>query len=322
MKKTIFISWETHQRTRTICERFHIPLFEMIERKAGLLKYLRLIPCTLKTIRTEKPAVLIVQNPSIVLTTFAMLIRPFFSYQLIVDAHNEGVRPFIHNNKVINAITNYNLKNANCTIVTNNMLFVYVSELGGRAIIFPDLLPDTSNHQNKSPELTNGKYLVTFICTYAQDEPYYEVFMAAKKLEGRIILNVTGRIPTSLDESTLSSNIQLLGFIPEEVYWDTLASSHIVIDLTTMENCLVCGAYEALAISKPLILSDDIVNTELFPMAVLTKNTATAIESAISHTLDNLDAIRAQVVKGRIDFLEKQQAAESKLLEIIQSNDS
>jgi hypothetical protein len=320
MKKTLFISWEKHQRTRTICERFHIPLVEIIEKKTGLLKYLQLLPRTLKTIRTERPDVLIVQNPSIVLTTFALLIRPFFSYQLIVDAHNEGVIPFIHNNKVINTITNYNLKNANCTIVTNGKLFSYVSSLGGLAIIFPDLLPEKGNHTAKDPELDDGRYVVTFICTYAPDEPYQEVFSAAAMLRKKIVLNVTGKIPASLDKSALSSNIKLLGFIPEEAYWDTLISSHLIIDLTTMENCLVCGAYEALSISKPLILSDDLVNTELFPMAILTKNTSSAIEKAISHSLDNLSSISSQVITGRKDFLERERLSEAGFLEIINSN--
>jgi hypothetical protein len=317
MKKTIFISWEKHQRTRTICARFGIPLFEIIEKKTGLLKYLSLIPHTFRLIHHERPDVLIVQNPSIVLATVALLLRPFFSYQLVVDAHNEGVRPFIHNNTIFKTITNFNLKNANCTIVTNGKLFSYVSSLGGKAIIFPDLLPEKSNHLTKDPEFDNGRYVVTFICTYAPDEPYQEVFSAAAMLKEKIVLNVTGKIPASLDRSTLSSNIKLLGFIPEDVYWDTLVSSHVIVDLTTMQNCLVCGAYEALAISKPLILSDDIVNTELFPMALLTKNTSDAIEKVISHTLDNLDAISSQVVSGRNEFLEKQSLRETTLLEII-----
>jgi hypothetical protein len=61
-----------------------------------------------------------------------------------------------------------------------------------------------------------------------------------------------------------------------------------VVDLTLMDDCLVCGAYEALSLAKPMVLSNNAASIELFAeAAVFTDNTPADIRRA-------LDALRAQ----------------------------
>ncbi|MGH3426512.1 MAG: glycosyltransferase family protein, partial [Mycobacteriales bacterium] len=72
------------------------------------------------------------------------------------------------------------------------------------------------------------------------------------------------------------------GFLDEAAYWRLLWSADAVMDLTLMDNCLVCGAYEALAVGKPVILSDNEASKELFAgAAVFSGSTVAEIVAAV-----------------------------------------
>ena len=59
----------------------------------------------------------------------------------------------------------------------------------------------------------------------------------------------------------------------------------MVIDLTNLEDCLVCGAYEALVFGKPLLVSKTKVLMDYFGDAVvLTENTPEAICQGVLRT--------------------------------------
>ena len=79
-------------------------------------------------------------------------------------------------------------------------------------------------------------------------------------------------------------NVHFTGFLADEDYWQLLRSADAIIDLTSKADCLVCGAYEALALGKPMLLSDNTASRELFGEgAVLTDNstrTSDAVSSA------------------------------------------
>ena len=74
----------------------------------------------------------------------------------------------------------------------------------------------------------------------------------------------------------------MLGFLPTDEYYRYLLSASVVMDLTTVEDCLLCGAYEALAAEKPLILSRTRALEEYFGSGVvLTDNTSDAIRESV-----------------------------------------
>ncbi len=71
-----------------------------------------------------------------------------------------------------------------------------------------------------------------------------------------------------------------------------------------MENCLVCGAYEALAINKPLIVSRTASLSEYFgDAAVLTDNTAEAIRASVLAAF----AQREELVRKAEDWVKRNQ---------------
>lgn len=317
MKDAIFISWQKHQRTRSFCEKLGIPLLEITTQKSGLARYREVIARTFAILREYKPKKLIIQNPSIVLTTLAVVLKPFFRYQLVVDAHNEAIIPHNYNNFIIRLLARFLIRYSNATIVTNDVLAKTVNSYGGKALVLPDFLPNVDVRPFLSAPKDNENYELTLISTYASDEPYQEVFAALKKLGDKFKLKVTGKIPAHIDRNLLPSNVELLGFISHDEYWEQLYRSHIIIDLTTMDNCLVCGAYESMAIEKPLLLSANPASQSLFgEYAVHVKNESTSIVEGINELVSNYPHSEKKIRDSKSHFLilEQQNIAQIKNL--------
>jgi glycosyltransferase involved in cell wall biosynthesis len=304
MKDVIFISWQKHQRTRSFCEKLGIPLLEITTQKSGLARYREVIARTFAILREYKPKKLIIQNPSIVLTTLAVVLKPFVRYQLVVDAHNEAVIPQNYNNYIIRLLARFLIRYSNATIVTNDVLANTVNSYGGKALVLPDFLPNVDVRPFLLAPKDDERYELTLISTYANDEPYQEVFAALQKLGNKFRLKVTGKIPAHIDRHLLPSNVELLGFISHQEYWEQLYRSHVVIDLTTMDNCLVCGAYESMAIEKPLLLSANPASLSLFgDYATHVENESNAIAQGITDLVSNYSQIAEKMVIAKSHFL-------------------
>lgn len=307
MSKSIFITWERHQRTRSLCEKLDITLFEIVSSKKGLARYWDTIQKTLSILKSHKPRVLFVQNPSIVLSMLAVCLKYWFNYQLIVDAHNEAVEPFIHNNVIVRALAKFIIAHSEKTIVTNSILADKVHSNRGNAIVLPDFLPNIQP-RDYLPQAENGEFEITLICTYANDEPYEEVFKALAALGNKAQLNVTGKIPAKIDTNKIPDNVKLLGYLSEHDYWETLFKSHIIIDLSTMNNCLVCGAYESLAIQKPLLLSKNEASLNLFgEYAIHVDNTSESIKAGIEELINSYDALASTISTFKSSFTIREQ---------------
>jgi glycosyltransferase involved in cell wall biosynthesis len=119
--------------------------------------------------------------------------------------------------------------------------------------VCPDPLPDLAVYRGQKKE-TPGK--VFFICSFDIDEPFREVFHAAEILRPeRFHFVVSGNYRKAGIAPADFPHVDILGFVPEPVFYGHLFSSQVVVDLTEHNNCLVCGAYEAISACKPLVLS-------------------------------------------------------------------
>jgi glycosyltransferase involved in cell wall biosynthesis len=279
MSNVIWISWENHRRTDEICDYLSIKPYVIVSSRSSLIRYFYLIKETIKTISRSKPSTLIVQNPSIVLAAIAVMLQYVFRYQLIVDAHNEAIQPYTHDKGIIRFVARLLMRYSKYTIVTNKYLAEIVEDSGGQAIILPDRVPRIG--QIAPIQLALDSFNIILIATYAADEPITQIIGAACALEDKVTLYVTGnfsRLENSYTES-LPSNIVFTGFLSNENYWSYLNSANAIIDLSLKDNCLVCGAYEAVAVSTPLILSNNKASMEYFNKgALFTDNSAEDIK--------------------------------------------
>lgn len=283
----LWITWETHRRNRSICENLNIELFEIDIAAPRIKRYIYSIYKTIKKIRKSKPDTVFAQNPSMILAALCVLIKPIYSYKLVIDAHNAGIRPREGKNFLLNAIATWINRKADKVIVTNNILARYAVDTGITPYILPDPIPNIFD--TKKSIMSKGKIRVLFICTWAVDEPYREVLEAAKLINSDTHIYVTGNYKKILSEheaENTASNITLCGFVSHEDFDSLLYEADYIMDFTTRADCLVCGAYEGVAAETPLILSNTKVTRDLFCKGALYSNLS--IEE-ISRTLERLE---------------------------------
>lgn len=260
-----------------------VDLYELTSRKPRAIKYVILFAKTLSIIFSKNIRVIYTQNPSIVLSFVAVCLKLFFGRTVIVDAHNAGIYPLEGKHKLLNGIARFISRNANLVIISNQYLAEQVTAWGGTPFVFPDPIPPITNHPHSAPLPVDRKFAL-FICTWAADEPYFEVINAAKQTPD-ISIYVTGNYKNKLSQDHINSlpdNVHLLGFVSEEEYVHYFSNAQVAIDLTTRDHCLVCGAYEAAALGVPAILSDSKVNRDIFNKGfVYTLNNAQDIAASI-----------------------------------------
>jgi glycosyltransferase involved in cell wall biosynthesis len=250
-----------------------------------------------------RPKVLFVQNPSVVLTFLACLLKPLFGYRLVVDAHNAGVAPEGLFSKFVYFLCKYAHRKADITIVTNSGLARIIEQNSGRPLILQDRIPQL----NTSSCLVHlsGKLNVVYICTFEADEPFSEVVTAAGMLDSSISLYVTGNLkkcPPAIIQKA-ASNIHFTDFLPDEQYLTLLRSANCLMDLTKREDCLVCGAYEAVAVEKPVILSDTKALRSYFYKGVIyTDHSVPAIVEAILNCIRKEDELRASIIELKAEL--------------------
>ncbi len=307
-----FLTWMEHRRTREISARLGFELTELVTKRRGWRRYVELTCRTIAFLTRRKPRVLIVQSPSIVCALVTVLLRPWVKYKLVIDAHNEAVEPYLHRSIAIRWLSEWLLRKANLVIVSNAVLSERVVGFGGKPIALMDSIPEPPV---LSASRLSGRFNAVLISTFAGDEPFDAVVAATKKMPEDVHVYVTGnpaRVPPEL-RAAIPRNMTLTGFLAEHDYWTLLASCDLVIDLTTMPNCLVCGAYEAVAVEKPSILSaNDASHSLFYDTALFTDNSVESLLLVFKEAIDRHATLMAgmPIARKRIEALWERSANE------------
>jgi glycosyltransferase involved in cell wall biosynthesis len=140
-------------------------------------------------------------------------------------------------------------RRAAVAIVTLPTLASVIETPGARAVIVPDPLPRLDAGGRDAGAATELPEVVA-VCGWAADEPLDELVAAAVGRSWRLAL--TGRPRQAL---ALPDNAILTGFLDEAAYSDRLARAAAVVVLTTREDTLLSGAWEAIALGRPLVTS-------------------------------------------------------------------
>ena len=270
MGARLWITWEKQRRNRTLSKALDANLCEYIYELPRLIKYPIYLMLTTMKILLFRPSILFVQNPSIVLAFYSVFFGKLFKLPVVVDAHNSGVFPFGGKYHWATSLCNLINKNAAYVIVTNPSLKQHVENNGGNCVILPDPIPEIKMVKNVKRE-NDGVFKVLFVCTWSPDEPFHEVIKAARQLDNTIKIFITGNSQRAQNnlQPDLPENIELTGYLPDDEYENMLSKVDVVMDLTTFDDCLVCGAYESVAAEKPIILSNNTASRAYFNMGVV-----------------------------------------------------
>jgi glycosyltransferase involved in cell wall biosynthesis len=278
-RTAIWVTWERQPRNRSMAKGLGIPLFEIVSPHGRYRRYASCIRRTIALLWRCRPNIVVCQNPSMVLVSLLLLLRKMVDIKVVIDAHFGGIDAK-YEKRAFQRVLDWCNRTADLVIVTNGNHASRIEHIGGRSFICPDPLPDLSRYVGVETERPKKVFL---ICSFDPDEPYVEVFKAATMLSGdgfRIF--VSGNYRKGGVSPEEFPEVVFLGFVPDEQFYDHLFSSEIIIDLTDNDDCLVCGAYEALEAGKPLVLSKKDALQAYFPRGtVFTDNRAEDIATAI-----------------------------------------
>jgi glycosyltransferase involved in cell wall biosynthesis len=278
-----------------------------------LRRYLALIVRTISLVRRERPDVVYYQNPSLVLSAMLATMKALrlTRARLIGDFHNAGVHP-----PVARWLVPWIVRHSDLVIVSNTNLEPQIRALGGRALSMPDPIP----HFEAAASAPNaGAFDVLFICSWAPDEPIVDVLSAARIVAQRqpeIVIAVTGRpkLEKAGWHEPVPENVRLTGFLSEHEFEARVLAAHVVLDLTTRADCMVCGAYEAVSAGVPMVLSDNPPTRAYFRKgALFTDNSAASIAAEILRAHDSHSRMSADVAELKVELLREEQ---SKLREL------
>ena len=260
MRPICWITWEDHRRSRELARRLGS---EYLVIKAGGpsgVSHMLLALKTLGALWRKRHYTIFVQNPSRVLAAVASVLKLILRYPLIVDRHTNfrlgkgmSLNPAVW---FVIVCSEFSIRVADLTIVTNTYLKDHVEKKGGRAFVLTDPIPPISlNHPGQKDQFLDH-FTVFFVCTFSQDEPYLEVIEAARLLGDSVALQISGNYEKAgLRLDLMPANVELTGFVSNQKYDELISAASAVMALTSAEWCLVCGGYEAIGAEKPLITS-------------------------------------------------------------------
>ena len=305
-KKSLWITWEKQRRSQVLSSQFKSSFHEIILTKRGIIRYVYLCFYTLKLILKEKPDILYVQSPSIVLSALAALYRKLFkNIILIVDRHSNFYRISSHYSVdfTLQMLGNFALRNADFTIVTNETLRKIVEDRKGAGVVLQDKIPNLIS--NSTYKLC-GKFNLLYPCSFSVDEPIINVLNAVEKISEDIHVYISGNYSKyfPINVTKLPNNIHLIGYLTDQEYINYMFSVNCVLALTTWENTLLCCAYEAVSMLKPLILSNKFELCNYFYKGIVKcDNSSDGIAKAIINMTLSYEQKYKQIVELKKELL-------------------
>ncbi len=328
-KNSIWLTSERHRRSRELSESFGAELYELLESdnqiQNRLLRYLFISFKTFVILFLTRPKLVFVQNPSVFLAALVCFLSNILGFKVIVDRHSNFKLSYSGRKELkwflFRFLSNYTLKKANITIVTNFFLAKVVKKIGGTPFVLEDKLPDIRGANWIKLE---GRYSIVVITTFSNDEPIEALISAALRLPDDCIVFFTGRaekyIPAERKKLLGKKNIRFTGFLPDRIYQSYIKSADLVIVLTTQEHLLNCGAYEAVALEKPLIISNTETLKNYFREGVIyTDPDSESILNTIVYGISNKEQLGEKVAKIKTELSREWQRKAQSLIESINS---
>jgi glycosyltransferase involved in cell wall biosynthesis len=300
--KRIFLVWKgsctrsENQARNFGAEAIHISRFQG---RRGIVflaaKYFVSFFATLRVLRTRRPEVIftINQPPPLILAVY--LYTRLFGGIYLLDSHSA---PFNDRKWAwVKPLYRWIAARAFLNINTDPAHKAEVERWGGRSVIMSDI---PIEHDHAYPHATVRENSVVVVSSFMFDEPTAEIWAAAR-LTPEVDYYVTGnpeKVPAALRDAQ-PGNVHLTGFVPTEEYFGLLSAADAVMVLTTRDNTMQCGAYEALSLEQPIITSDwKILRDSFGAAAVYVDNTPSEIAAGVRRVLADRqgfkDAARAQ----------------------------
>jgi len=306
--RTTFITWYPYcRRSDTIAEFLdgssHLIHYLSFKRPLQApAKYVLQSVATLRTLSRDRPELVLVAVPPIFAAIPVWMYTRRTRTRFVIDAHT-GI--FEHARwRWLLPMTRALFRRADAVVVTGQHLQGVVESWGARATVIGDV--PVHFPEGRAPAECGAPRIVV-VNTFSLDEPVGELLSAAASLPD-VRFFVTGDCRHARAEWLKSApdNVTFTGFIPEEDYAGLLRAADAIVVLTTHDHTMQRGAYEALALGKPLVTSDWGLLRETFSRGTVhVANTAEAIADGIRRVLADAKhlAVEMQILRHEREAL-------------------
>lgn len=302
MKKTVFIAWQVHnRRSELLAQHLGASMYFVNFGQRGKLWQLPVrYPVqawqTWRILLGARPDMIFVQNPPIFCVLIASIYARCYGAEYVIDSHTSTfISPGWRWSLGIHRLLS---RGALTTIVTNHSLEQIVNGWGCRAFV----LGFTPGYYPVGEAFPfTGQFNVAVVSSFEWDEPLEVLFEAARQLP-LVRFYITGdsaRCPANLLERK-PDNCWLTGYLPYEQYIGLLRGAGVVMDLVSSDQTLLLGAFEAVSLGTPVIMSDWPVLRNYFPIGTVhVSNTVEGIRDGVRSAQCEQATLRRGVLRLR-----------------------
>lgn len=302
--KGIFISWAPYSR-RSLALSAELDVSSYLVHHLKFqrpfyapFKYVLQAGHTLAILLKKRPRVVFVQDPPIFasLVVYVYTALTFGRAGFVIDVHTSALlHPWW---KPFRGLQKFIYRRALTVITTNRTLTERVRSWGANSIALAG--PPIRIPPGEATPLGEAFNLV-LINTFAPDEPLPVALEAVANMPD-VHLYVTGNVGKASSSllKTAPANVTFTGFLPDDDYLKLLRGADAIMVLTDRDFTLQLGAVEAIALGKPVIMSDQSFLREYFNKgAVHVPNTPEGVRWGVIKLKNDLARLSAEILELR-----------------------
>ncbi|MCX7786011.1 MAG: glycosyltransferase [candidate division WOR-3 bacterium] len=298
--KIAFVTWYSATRSRVLARTLNADLITIkYKTKVRLLRLIFnpiLIAITFFRLLSQNYEIVLAQIPPIGSAIAGFLYAKLFSKKIIFDTHSGLFFPQAWHQNLYLLLYRIMLQNITMNLVHNEGIYKRNLLKNTRTIVLEDKLP--FNLPDK-PLTEKEKFRVAVICGYGQDEPI-QAILESIRLIPEIEFYLTGNSENLKDNYPIPQNLILTGYLSNEEYETCLKNVHAIIALTSRPDTVLCGAYEAVSLGKPLITSNTPILRKYFSKGTIhTQNDSIAIAESLKILLNNYERLQKETLELR-----------------------
>jgi glycosyltransferase involved in cell wall biosynthesis len=299
-RRICFVTWTPHHRASELARALGGEIYQPspVRRNwPAAVRYVLQAAQTVAHLVRVRPREVLFTNPPFVAGVVLVLSGRLLGFRVWADSHSGAFNDprwarFARANS-------WMMRRCAGVIVTNKHLARLVRDAGGRPIIvnYP-----ATDHREREP--TGDPALVATL-GFLFDEPIDELLEAAT-LAPNVRLVLTGPAPPSL-RAKAPPNCTITGWLRRRDYERTLARARGVICLTTREDTMQTGAFEALQYSLPMVLSGTEALRSFFHRGVIfvDDHDPATLASALVRLWDEHELLSDEAVQARDEALSR-----------------
>ncbi len=294
--RKVWITWHNAARSRNMAKFLNLELHEIFIHSNPLFRHAGSALWTLWILIKYRPKVVFLQLSFLLLLFTAIYKMLSFNKVVIVaDCHTKALRRKVDGklNKIFWPLKKFSFSKVDFSIVSNIGMEADIKNLHSNYFFIPDKIPE-----NKINKIGNSQKYCVNISSFAVDEPVKEIFDLAELLnKENIKLYWTGKVNENLiKDFNKPENLVFTGYMTFEEYYDLIGNANCLIALTTESDTLQSGAYEALSVEVPMVITDSKALKNYFDSAALyTNHKPEDLFEKVKYAIENRDRIISEI---------------------------